>query len=100
VTAWPGTGDRTDPSAPAGPVDPPDFWQSTGVAIAEAAELVLQKVLVPVARAGTVGMSMYLVVFLFLVVQNRIDRRDPKLALAPTKRRTDPLFRERSEVSV
>jgi hypothetical protein len=92
-----GGGPAAGPDKP--PAEPKDFWHSAGDAIAEAAAVVLAKVVVPVARAGTVGVGMYLLVFVFLAVQNRIDRRDPKLALAPTKRRTDPVFRQRSEVS-
>jgi hypothetical protein len=36
-----------------------------------------------VAERSTLPMSLLLVVMLFLLVQDRVDRNDPKLALAP-----------------
>jgi hypothetical protein len=44
----------------------------------------------PLLRAGSAGLVAVLLVLLFLLVQDRIDRRDPKLALAPV-RPPDPL---------
>jgi hypothetical protein len=40
---------------------------------------------------------MLAVVGLFLLIQNRIDRRDPKLADAPIRRPADLEFADRSE---
>jgi hypothetical protein len=36
-----------------------------------------------VAKRSTIPLALLIVVLLFLLVQNRVDRNDPKLALAP-----------------
>jgi hypothetical protein len=55
-------------------------------------------VLVPAGKAGVLTLSMLLVVTAFLAVQNRIDRRDPKLAAAEVHRPADLEFVDRSEI--
>jgi hypothetical protein len=44
------------------------------------------EVAVVAARESSFPGSLLVVIALFLIVQDRIDRRDPKLALAPTHR--------------
>jgi hypothetical protein len=43
----------------------------------------LKRVGVAVSEGSAAASALYLVVVLFLAVQDRIDRNDPKLALAP-----------------
>lgn len=66
--------------------------------VAAFADKAVAVAVVPAARVGAVGLSMYFVVLLFLLVQDQIDRRDPKLALAPLRKRADREFLDRSEV--
>ncbi|HKS99861.1 MAG TPA: hypothetical protein VJT31_10055, partial [Rugosimonospora sp.] len=59
---------------------------------------VLHNVVVPAGKAGTISLGALAIVLLFLLVQNRIDRQDPKLARAPVKRPADLEFVDRSEI--
>jgi hypothetical protein len=54
-------------------------------------------VAVPLLTAGSISLSMLGVVAAFLLLQNRIDRRDPKLALAPVRPPVQLGFASRSE---
>ena len=52
----------------------------------------------PAGRLGTLGLAMLAAVALFLLIQNRIDEQDPKLARAPVRRPPDLEFTDRSEI--
>jgi hypothetical protein len=43
------------------------------------------RVIQTAAERGTIPVALILIVVAFLAVQDRIDRRDPKLALAPLR---------------
>lgn len=87
----------TSTTAPAAPTDPPATEQlrptepaappaepgPTGLAAALA---VLIEVAAVAAKESSFPGSLLLVIALFLIAQDRIDRKDPKLALAPTHR--------------
>jgi len=61
---------------PAPPTDPaPSIGRSTLAVIGHAAVVVTKNTAIPLTLLVLVG--------LFLAVQNRLDRSDPKLALAP-----------------
>jgi hypothetical protein len=51
----------------------------------------------PLLKAGSVGFLMALLVVVFLLLQGRIDRRDPKLALAPIRPPAQVNFTDRAE---
>jgi hypothetical protein len=50
------------------------------------------RVAAPAAKGASYGLGTLPLLFLFLLVQDRIDRRDPKLAKAPTYADPDLTF--------
>jgi hypothetical protein len=52
----------------------------------------------PLLKAGSIGILTAVLVLLFLLVQGAIDRRDPKLALAPVRPPARLRFTDRDEV--
>jgi hypothetical protein len=67
--------------------------------IVDALVATARRAFVPVARITAIGFFTAAVAALFLIVQNRIDRRDPKLADAPVRPPDDRLFLERDAVA-
>ena len=76
----------------------PQGAQPTTQGIAALVPKLVSHVLVPAGKAGSVTLPMVLVVGGFLLLQNRIDRRDPKLATADVERAADLEFVDRSEI--
>lgn len=92
-----GSGGAAAPAAPAGTAEPPASEPVLGlpggpVSGARAVEA-LKDVAGETIRRPTLPIALLLVVGLFLLVQNRIDRRDPKLAGAEVDEEPDLEFR-------
>jgi hypothetical protein len=58
-----------------------------------------RRAIVPVARLTAIGFLTAAVAALFLILQNRIDRQEPKLADAPVRPPDDRFFLERDAVA-
>jgi len=56
----------------------------------------IRKAAGPVAAATSIGAFSGLIVAAFILIQDRIDRRDPKLSLAPLRPPVDLLFSDRT----
>jgi hypothetical protein len=92
----------TMPPAPGGPPAPPapDAGRPASLLHKAVAALLrfARAAALPLLKAGSVGLLTSLLGVMFLLVQNRIDRRDPKLALAPVRPPAQLTFIERSAV--
>ena len=72
------------PALPQGPVGPAEVVRNVFSAAVEQVSLVVRpEAAVAVAAEFTFPLALALAVLLFLVVQDRVDRRDPKLRMAP-----------------
>ena len=70
--------ERTDPLGPVGVLG-----QIVDAAVDGVARVVRTEAAVAVAAQFTFPLALALAVFVFLLVQNQVDRRDPKLRIAP-----------------
>ena len=90
-----GTGRTPPPAAPAAKSDQAATWLREALRTLRRVAAAVGPALL---KAGSVGVGMGLLVAVFLLLQNRIDRRDPKLALAPIRPPRPLDFTERSAV--
>lgn len=77
----------TGPVADQDPVSGPGLWNGVTEWLASVSEVAVR-----VAEKASFPLLLLVVMVLFLVVQNRIDRNDPKLALAPVHSEPDVPF--------
>jgi hypothetical protein len=72
------------PALPQGPIGPAEVVRNVfSAAVAQVSHVVRPEAAVAVAAEFTFPLALALAVLLFLVVQDRVDRRDPKLRMAP-----------------
>ena len=85
------------PALPQGPIGPAEVVRNVFSAAVEQVGLVVSpEAAVAVAAEFTFPLALALAVLLFLVVQDRVDRRDPKLRMAP-QHSADTLIRFQNE---